>query len=223
MTGANKLASSPKQIAKTAPSRGLSPVRSLSTSPQMSPVTRPKSPLSSRYEPPAQFEQMRPHSPRTMSTRPAISQRRGNSNSLKLPSLPRFHPSNFASTHSSLQPTPDSGQASPQAPLSPRQPHHRTISDAQKQLLAYQREMVSAAARSSTPVQLDGPESPRLMPMGSPGPVTPLQLESEEGGYLAVGVDSPANQAIESHELVERLVTEEAARQRRSGSRQSNR
>lgn len=228
MTSTNIFAGSPKHIQKTAPSRGLSPVRSLSTtppqmqSPRTSPVVRPKSPLSPRYDSAPRFEPFRPPSPRNMTTRTSVSQRRGSSNALKLPSLPRFHPSNFPSSHSSLQPTPDSSQASPQRPASPRQ-HQRIISDAQKHLLAYQREMISAAVRSSTPVQLDNPESPRLAPLGSPGPVTPLQLEAEDGGYLVAGAQSATNEAVSTDELVAKLMKEETARQRTSGSRQSNR
>ena len=231
-TGTNVLSGPPKHIAKTAPSRGLSPVRSpLSAtpsakmpSPRTSPALRPQSPLSPRYEAPSRFEPLRPPSPRriSMNSRGGNSQRRANTSALKLPSLPRFHPSNFPSAHSSAQTTPESGQGSPPPPTSPRT-HQRIISDAQKHLLAYQRDMISAAARSSTPIQLEGPESPRLLPIGSPGPVTPLQLESEDGGYLTAGVRNAEYNGTTSDELVEKLMQEEAAREWRSSSRQANR
>ena len=43
------------------------------------------------------------------------------------------------------------------------------------------------------------PVSPRLAPLGSPGPVTPMELSSGEGGYLSKGMeamDINANQEI---------------------------
>lgn len=142
------------------------------------------------------------------------SHRRANTGSLKLPSLPRYHPANFPSANSSLQTTPDAGSsvASPQPPMSPRA-HQKVISDAQKHLFLYQRELV-AAARAQSPSQFDKPASPRLAPMGSPGPVTPLELEGEEG-YLVAGARNGGHEAISSNELVERLIREEAAAARR--------
>ena len=99
---------------------------------------------------------------------------------------------------------------SPQPPASPRT-HQRVISDAQKHLLFYQREMISVAARASSPAQLEGPQSPRLVPLGSPGPVTPLELEADEG-YLVAGARNGGDAAVQSEELVEKLIREEAAR-----------
>jgi hypothetical protein len=76
-------------------------------------------------------------------------------------------------------------------------------SDAQKHLLMYHHQ--SVAARTSGKAE-DKPVSPRLMPLGSPGPVTPLELEQKEGYLLAgtsqVGSGEPAD-------LVERLIREE--------------
>ena len=50
------------------------------------------------------------------------------------------------------------------------------------------------------------PSSPRLCPTGSPGPVTPLELEDADG-YIAAGVTT--NDAA-SH--VDKLILEEARR-----------
>lgn len=89
------------------------------------------------------------------------------------------------------------------------------LSDAQKQLYAYQRDVV-AAARAQSPGKEGKPASPKLAPLGSPGPVTPLELEREEG-YLVAGARSAGNHEGGSpDELVERLIREEARR------RQSN-
>ena len=83
--------------------------------------------------------------------------------------------------------------------------------------------MISAAARSSTPIPTESPKSPRLVPLGSPGPVTPLQLESEDGGYLAVRTSTAPCGVVQPQELLERLVKEEAASQRRNDTRQPSR
>jgi hypothetical protein len=102
-----------------------------------------------------------------------------------------------------MQSTPDEGVANP--PVSPRA-HQRMYSDAQKHLLMYHHQ--SVAARTSGKAE-DKPVSPRLMPLGSPGPVTPLELEQKEGYLLAgtsqVGSGEPAD-------LVERLIREETRR-----------
>lgn len=125
--------------------------------------------------------------------------------SLRLPSLPRFHPANFESRQSSAAGTPATGPNSPQPPLSPRT-QQRQYSDAQKQLyFSYQQQLV-AASRTTKPQQGPKPTSPRLIPMGSPGPVTPLELEGADG-YLTAGVNT--NDAA-SH--VDMLIREEAKR-----------
>ena len=183
-------------------------------SPRSSPAIRPQSPLSPRYDT-GRFETLQPPSPRQMHGRSVgSSQRRANTGSLKLPSLPRYHPANFPSANSSLQTTPDAGNmGSPQPPMSPRA-HQKVINDAQKHLFLYQRELVSVA-RAQSP-QLDNPRSPRLAPMGSPGPVTPLELEGD-GGYLVAGARSSSKEDVSSNELVDNMIREEAAR-RRKGS-----
>ena len=53
--------------------------------------------------------------------------------------------------------------------------------------------------------------------MGSPGPVTPLELEGEEG-YLVGGARMGWNDDVLSEELVEKLIKEEASRRMRSRS-----
>ncbi|CAK4032012.1 Hypothetical predicted protein [Lecanosticta acicola] len=178
-------------------------------SPRTSPAMRPTSPLSPRQA--AHFDSLQPPSPqRPMHSRTGSNQRRPPANSLKLPSLPRFHPANFPSAHSSVQNTPD-GTTSPQPPVSPRA-HQRMYSDAQKQLYFNQREMLSAAVRS--PNSADKPISPRLHPLGSPGPVTPLELEGDEGYLLAGARSSVANTSAAPEELIEKLIREETRRHR---------
>lgn len=174
-----------------------------------SPALRPTSPLSPGFKQTAHFDTLQPPQQRPMHSRTGNTQRRAPTTSLKLPSLPRFHPANFPSTNSSVQSTPD-GTSSPQPPVSPRA-HQRMYSDAQKQLYFNQREMLSAA-RGVTPNASGKPTSPRLQPLGSPGPVTPLELEAEKE-YLLAGVRSAAN-GTNPQELVEHLINEESRRQR---------
>lgn len=50
--------------------------------------------------------------------------------------------------------------------------------------------------------------------MGSPGPVTPLELEGD-GGYLVAGARGSGQEAFSSNELIEKLIREEAARRRK--------
>ncbi|OQO09875.1 hypothetical protein B0A48_04229 [Cryoendolithus antarcticus] len=142
---------------------------------------RPSSPLSGftpapRFEPGAS-------SPRSIHSRvPSATTgnttRRADTRSLKLPSLPRFHPANFPSTHQQSNLGPGEGQQA--APMSPRS-HSRMYSDAQKQLLMFHRGSVQAAASRSGSLERK-PLSPRLAPLASPGLViTPFELELEEG------------------------------------------
>ncbi|KAH9826023.1 hypothetical protein Tdes44962_MAKER03806 [Teratosphaeria destructans] len=179
-------------------------------SPRTSPAMRPQSPLSPGYKASAHFDTLQLPSPRTGQGRPGNSARRSQNHSLKLPQLPRFHPANFPSAHSSLQHTPDG--VSPQPPVSPRA-HQRVMSDAQRQLYAYQRDILSAA-RATSPSGAGKPTSPKLAPLGSPGPVTPLELEGEDG-YLVAGARR-SGQATPSDELVDRLIKEEARRRQRT-------
>ncbi|KAH0545151.1 hypothetical protein FGG08_000763 [Glutinoglossum americanum] len=121
---------------------------------------------------------------------------------LKLGGLPRFHPANYQPPNTSS--TLATAQGNTQ----------RHYSDAQLQLLQYQRELIANATRGKTSASCARPVSPRLIPLGSPGPVTPLMLE-EEGGYLVAGASNQSSVLGESgqKDLVERLIQEESMRQ----------
>ncbi|KAF2185685.1 hypothetical protein K469DRAFT_575350 [Zopfia rhizophila CBS 207.26] len=138
---------------------------------------------------------------------PAPHQRQhsaGTAASLRLPSLPRFHPANFPSQSSSTAATPATGPNSPQPLMSPRA-CTKQYADAQKQMYLLQREFIANPSRSNRGVTAN-PTSPRLVPMGSPGPVTPLELEGADG-YLMAGANT--TDAV-SH--VDKLIREEARR-----------
>lgn len=93
--------------------------------------------------------------------------------------------------------------------------HHRPVSDVKRRLLQYQRDMVAQAANAliastgsagsatasypsgvplpkgqlaATFLRSHKPPSPRLEPVGSPGPVTPMSLEADS--YLSLGPSS---------------------------------
>ncbi|KAI4190021.1 MAG: hypothetical protein LQ346_004997 [Caloplaca aetnensis] len=126
---------------------------------------------------------------------------------LAIPLLPPFHPANYESRKS----TPRNARPINSA-------HGRQVSDAQKKLHKYQRELVINATRtfggSTTKSPLPRPTSPRLNPLGSPGPVTPLRLEGESDYFLAgCGTASPsASKDSERSEMVERLIAVERDR-----------
>ncbi|KAE9365638.1 hypothetical protein N431DRAFT_102766 [Stipitochalara longipes BDJ] len=127
----------------------------------------------------------------------------------------KYHPSNYKSPVSTEVSTPTSHpSASSRAMLPPtnlaiatlqskrrnksqsqaRPGHERKSSDVTRKLQQYQRDMI-AQARISAQTSLAGvpghkkePNSPRLLPCGSPGPITPLELEMDgEDGYLVAG------------------------------------
>ncbi|ORY14445.1 hypothetical protein BCR34DRAFT_623363 [Clohesyomyces aquaticus] len=135
----------------------------------------------------------------------------GTAAALRLPSLPRFHPANFPSQSSSLAGTPCTGPNSPQPPLSPRAYRKQYLEpqkqhpDAQRQMYLYQQELIASASRQARGATAR-PTSPRLIPMGSPGPVTPLELE-EQDSYLTTGVNTD-----EAAAHVDKLIHEEALR-----------
>ena len=153
-------------------------------SPRSASAMRPSSPLSPRFDSSARYQPRQPQSSRPFNPRGSTTQqRRQHGSHLALPGLPRFHPANFPSAHSSVANTPGSGPTSPQAPISP-QMQQNLYAEAQRQALLYQQELMSRPASRGSIRQK--PDSPRLAPLGSPGPVTPLELE-EEDNYLAAG------------------------------------
>ncbi|KAL5349701.1 hypothetical protein ACLOAV_004731 [Pseudogymnoascus australis] len=110
----------------------------------------------------------------------------------------KYHPSNYRNpSPPTLQPStahPASAASSPIITTSPSSPPPTTQSplsppaqapDTRRLLLQYQRDMVEAAARAAQLSIARSPASPRLGPLGSPGPVTPWELEGEgSGGWL---------------------------------------
>lgn len=128
--------------------------------------------------------------------------------------LPRFHPANYPtsspapsssaapSTSFSSFTSSDAAALAPSGPLSPRTSNQlRQYSEAQRQLFLHHRELVNLnrtnASANSSNLPSPGwrssrPASPHLRPMGSPGPITPLELELEadrDDDYLLAGAN----------------------------------
>ena len=153
----------------------------------------PKSPLSPSMP-------LAPFSPRAQDPAPHPT-------ALRLPPLPRFHPAAYESA--SLENTAHTPRKSrPSA-------HGRQYSDAKQQIHRYQRDIVANATRAArltlSPKATQSPSSPRLHPIGSPGPVTPLALEGEIDYLMARDTGSPSSKN-NGRDLVESLLQKENER-----------
>ncbi|KAM0155803.1 hypothetical protein ACHAQE_002288 [Botrytis cinerea] len=110
----------------------------------------------------------------------------------------------------------------------PANPHHqRKSSDVKRKLQKYQKDMIEqarmvhASVVSSPGESAPGskPISPRLLPLGSPGPITPFELE-ESSGYLIAGQirsGGLAEGGLMENEAVARMIRMEEERRRREG------
>ncbi|KAI0886069.1 uncharacterized protein GGS22DRAFT_159790 [Annulohypoxylon maeteangense] len=134
---------------------------------------------------------------------------------------------------SNLIPSPPTGTKSetqiPTARDTSAMGHSRNESDAKRRLQQYQRDMiaqatialnggsVNAATMSSLRTigftSVSKPSKPRLAPLGSPGPVTPMELEGSEDGYL--GARGPADVQVEQ---ITRAIRAEEECKRREGA-----
>lgn len=114
--------------------------------------------------------------------------------------------------------------------------HSRHESEAKRRLQQYQRDMiaqatlalnggnVNAAALNAITMRNIGftsvpskPSKPNLVPLGSPGPVTPLDLETNDDGYLGVGLRSSEDR-LPMEEVTRAIRVEEERRRREGGS-----
>ena len=203
---------SPTNVSQNSPSvaQFYSPARSSNMhSSQESPMYTPTSPLSPTM----------PASPVPSAHHARANARRASlAANLNLSSLPRFHPANFVSKESPSSTSPRTSLRSSHAPYA-----HRPYSEAQAKLQQYQRELVASATRSSRAAtsSADGvkPSSPRLHPLGSPGPVTPMMLEGQ-GDYMIAGVggsNGRIGQVMDGREMVEQMIKQENERRKFPG------
>ncbi|KAH8816790.1 hypothetical protein F5884DRAFT_234224 [Xylogone sp. PMI_703] len=108
----------------------------------------------------------------------------------------KYHPSNYKITATKVTTTavaaPPPELSLPPAAKKAKSHNSNRNSDVKRKLQQYQRDMIEqaklASAQSGGEVGSHKPVSPRLLPLGSPGPITPLELEeSLHGGYLVAG------------------------------------
>lgn len=137
-------------------------------------------------------------------------------------------------------------KSEPQVPTyTPEPTHNRPDSEAKRRLQQYQRDMVAQATLAASEVLgsvakrggssalaaagLHGvklkqfgaslaskPTSPRLVPLGSPGPVTPMELGDTDASYLTRGLPGP--DADREADEVARAIRDEAERKRKDGT-----
>lgn len=113
--------------------------------------------------------------------------------------LGKYYPSNYKNKSKTLD------KLAPAAATTSNQPQHaRKKSDIKKKLQQYQKDLVEQAATAAR-MSISGvkPASPRLLPLNSPGPITPMELE-EDAGYLAEGANGTA-QSLSLQELVGKM------------------
>ncbi|KAI4203688.1 MAG: hypothetical protein LQ350_001689 [Teloschistes chrysophthalmus] len=119
---------------------------------------------------------------------------------LTIPSLPPYHPANY-----------ESQKGSPQTSRPSSSSYGHQLSDAQKKLQRHQRELVVNATRtvdhSSAMTPMRRPSSPRLDPLSSPGPITPLALEEQTDYFLGgPNARTSAVKGNERRDMAERLI-----------------
>ncbi|TVY46936.1 hypothetical protein LCER1_G009256 [Lachnellula cervina] len=150
----------------------------------------------------------------------------------------KYYPSNYNSPATTRVSTPTSAVAplpptnlilpSATAHKTKRQKssgHERNSSDVKRKLQQYQRDMIAQArhAKSRTGgkgpgfhIQLPKPISPKLMPAGSPGPITPFELE-ECDEYLTSGTRDRGGSSIggglqRDKHLINEMISMESSR-----------
>lgn len=92
-----------------------------------------------------------------------------------------------------------------------RPAYERRTSDVKRKLQQYQRDMIAEARLAGLPSNQEQacimkPTSPKLRPRGSPGPITPLELE-ESAGYMVAGMGEGDRER--QREIVERMIEQE--------------
>lgn len=206
-------------------------------------VLRPPTSLLSHAMAQAQAESAAA-SPSASRARPAASL---STPSFRLENLPRFHPAVYQSTaggssaassatfdldsvagpaapsHIYSRPQtyrPSSASAVVSSPSASSSTSGASSRDALRQYRDLVAGMALSARASSQSSTFSKPSKPRLEPLGSPGPVTPLALEEEgEEGYLSAGAmdvlaaDGQGHAGIrERTELLDQLVMREQDR-----------
>ncbi|KAB8072748.1 hypothetical protein BDV29DRAFT_176806 [Aspergillus leporis] len=180
--------------------------------------TRMRADSSAFYSPvvaPTMSPSARPSSPQPPRSRAQNSAK--SAPAIHLSNLPRFHPAIFQASSGS--------QGQPPSPRQPRQSSYRTSSGPRDPVWQYQDYMDTMTLSKTPPRPLSpSPSAPRLDPLLSPGPVTPLALE-EASGYLISGASTSStlsareNSSGPAPDLVERLIARENERARQNAKK----
>ncbi|CAO1597847.1 MAG: hypothetical protein LQ349_008673 [Xanthoria aureola] len=164
---------------------------------QSSPLYMPASPLSSKPPVPSIPASRQPNA-----SPPSSSQQgRRRPAALAISSLPAYHPANYESHNSS-----------PHASRPASSTHGRQVSEAQRQYQQHQRELIlnytRNAVRNGGKAPIPPPSSPRLNPLGSPGPITPLNLEGQNDYFLGGSRKGSTSvpKGKERREMAERMM-----------------
>ncbi len=203
-------ADSPRTPSSLSSRKSTSPRRA--GSPFRSPPTMPRDHASRRLLPPSPLLPAMPLSPLLPYPQHGRNPDWAGQHNRYIPVLPRLHPANFQLSHRMEGDAPQRTRASAL---------RDQFSDAQHKLHKYQRDLIANAtrpARLMTAQTLRDPAPPRLHPLGSPGPVTPLTLE-EKGDYLTAGAAASAYRldgGVE-RELVEAFIRQEQERMKHGG------
>ena len=161
-----------------------------------------------------------PSSGRSSSPQPSRSRPQASAKSVPafhLSNLPRFHPAVYQPSGGSQTTT---GQSQP--PTQSRQHTYRQPSGSSSRdgMWQYGGLVDSVTAPRASGQPSPSPSAPRLDPLNSPGPVTPLVLE-DANSYLASGTGSAADSRNPgpAPDMVERLLAREGERSRQQGGR----
>ncbi|KAK2731622.1 hypothetical protein FQN55_004540 [Onygenales sp. PD_40] len=163
---------------------------------------------------------LRPHSPPPSRPRTRISPKP--KQPIHLGTLPRFHPAVYQSSSNASR-----DHRQPPSPLQQRPAQPYRMPSGSRDALRQYRDLVAGVTltpRGSSSNSSTKPSKPRLDPLGSPGPVTPLALEEKEEGYFLAGAthspgSSTGNEgSLSPRELVEKLMQREAERLSSQGS-----
>lgn len=153
----------------------------------------------------------------------------------------KYHPANYKNATEFPKPAPTSVQMPPTNLSMPStavgkknksQPgHERYDLDVARQIKEYKRQMTRAqmAAAASGGAGDPEPISPQLLPLGSPGPITPFELEEAgQSDYVVAGGRGRAESLIgnglereRDREIVSRMIRAEEERRGLGGKDES--
>jgi hypothetical protein len=133
----------------------------------------------------------------------------------------KYHPSKYKPVAgvATSAPLPPTELEIPSGKGNKRPAYERRTSDVKRKLQQYQRDMIAQARLAglrgtSEDMASAKPSSPKLQPLGSPGPITPLELE-ESGGYMVAGMSGTDR---ERQMEFERMIEQERNMKAGSGS-----